>query len=107
MSYTIEGLIAMAPKAFKVDKAKGIDTSIQVDVTGSQAGQWNVVIKNSQVTINKGTHPAPEITVSADTADILAVAEGKLDPTKALLMGKAKISGDKGEAMKLLGLFMG
>ena len=64
------------------------------------------MIKDSQVTINKGAHPKPEITVTADTADILAVAEGKLDPTKALLMGKAKISGDMGEATKLMSLFM-
>ena len=105
MSYTIEGLIAMVPKSFQVDQAKGVDTSIQLNVTGSQAGQWNAVIKNGAVTVNKGVHASPEITVTADTDDILAVAEGKLDPAKALMTGKAKVKGDMTEIMKLLPLF--
>lgn len=105
MSYTIEGLIAMAPKSFQVDQAKGVNTSVQLNVTGSQAGQWNAVIKDGKVTVNKGVHPSPEISVTADTADILAVAEGKLDPAKALMEGKAKVKGDITEVMKLLPLF--
>ena len=88
MSYTIEGLIAMAPKSFQVDQAKGVNASVQLNVTGSQAGQWNAEIKDGKV-----------------TDDILAVAEGKLDPAKAFMMGKAKVEGDMTEIMKLLPLF--
>jgi multifunctional beta-oxidation protein len=105
MSYTIEGLIAMVPKNFQVDQAKGVNTSVQLNVTGSQAGQWNAVIKDGKVTVNKGVNPSAEISVTADTADILAVAEGKLDPAKALMTGKAKVKGDMTEVMKLLPLF--
>lgn len=105
MSYTIEGLIAMVPKNFQVDQAKGVNTSVQLNVTGSQAGQWNAVIKDGKVTVNKGVNPSAEISVTADTDDILAVAEGKLDPAKALMTGKAKVKGDMTEVMKLLPLF--
>jgi putative sterol carrier protein len=106
MAHTIESLIAMIPKSLPGDKAKQADTIIQLDVTGSQAGQWNVVVKDGKVDVAKGVHPAPEITVTADTADILAVADGKLDPTQAFMQGKAQVKGDLSEAMDLVKVFM-
>jgi putative sterol carrier protein len=106
MAHTIEGLIAMIPKTLPGDKAKRADTLIQLNVTGSQAGQWNVAIKDGKVSVAKGTHAAPEITVTADTADILAVADGKLDPTTAFMQGKAKVQGDMSEALELVKVFM-
>ena len=54
----------------------------------------------------KGTHAALEITITADTADILAVADGKMDPTTAFMQGKAKVQGDMTEAMELAKLFI-
>lgn len=106
MAHTIESLIGMIPQTLPGDKAKRADTVVQLNVTGSQAGQWNVVIKNGNVNVSKGTHAAPEITVTADTADVLAVADGKLDPTQAFMQGKAKVQGDLSEAMELAKVFM-
>jgi putative sterol carrier protein len=106
MAHTIESLIAMIPNTLPGEKAKKADTVIQLNVTGSQAGQWNVVIKDGKVNVAKGTHTAPEITVTADTADILAVADGKLDPTQAFMQGKAKVNGDMSEALELVKVFM-
>jgi putative sterol carrier protein len=106
MAHTVESLIAMIPKTLPGDKAKRADTIIQLNVTGSQAGQWNVVVKDGTVNVAKGTHAAPEITVTADTADILAVADGKLDPTQAFMQGKAQVKGDLTEAMELVKVFM-
>lgn len=106
MAHTIESLIAMIPKTLPGEKAKGADTVIQLNVTGSQAGQWNIVIKDGKVDVAKGTHAKPEITVTADTADVLAVADGKLDPTQAFMQGKAKVQGDLTEALELVKVFM-
>jgi putative sterol carrier protein len=105
MAHTIESLLAMLPKNYDANQAKGVDTVIQLNVTGSQAGQWNVVVKAGKLDVAKGTHAAPELTVTADTADILAVANGELDPMKAFMAGKAKVSGDMSEAMSLMKLF--
>ncbi|MCK7467043.1 MAG: hypothetical protein MZU91_02050 [Desulfosudis oleivorans] len=41
-----------------MDQAKGVNTSVQLNVTGSQAGQWNAVIKDGAVTVNKGVNPS-------------------------------------------------
>ena len=106
MAHTIESLIAMIPKTLPGEQAKRADTIIQLNVTGSQAGQWNVAIKDGNVNVAKGTHTAPEITVTADTTDILAVADGKLDPMQAFMQGKAQVQGDLSEAMELVKVFM-
>ena len=106
MAHTIESLIAMIPKTLPGEKAKGVDTIVQLNVTGSQAGQWNVVVKDGNVNVSKGTHATPQITVTSDTDDVLAVANGKLDPMQAFMQGKAKVQGDISEAMELAKIFM-
>lgn len=105
MAHTIESLIAMVPKTLPA-QAKSADTIVQLVVTGAQAGEWNAVIKDGRVNVVKGTHPTPELTITADTADILAVANGQLDPVKALMQGKAKVKGDLTEAISLAKIFM-
>jgi putative sterol carrier protein len=105
MAHTVESLLAMVPKTLPGDKAKSVDTIVQLNVTGSQAGQWNAVIKDGNVNVSKGTHAAPELTVTADTADILAVANGELDPTQAFMQGKAQVKGDLTEVIGLVDLF--
>lgn len=106
MAHTIESLVAMIPKTLPGEKGKKADTTVQLNVTGSQAGQWNVVIKDGKVNVAKGKHPAPELTVTADTDDVLAVANGKLDPTQAFMQGKAKVQGNLSEALDLVKVFM-
>ena len=106
MAHTVESLIAMIPQTLPGDKAKQADTVIQLNVTGSQEGQWNVVVKDGNVNVAKGTHAAPEITVTADTDDILAVADRKLDPTQAFMQGKAKVHGDLSEGMEVVKVLM-
>jgi putative sterol carrier protein len=105
MAHTIESLLAMLSRNYDANQAKGVGTTIQLNVTGSEAGQWNVVIKDGKLDVTKGTHPAPELTVTADTADILAVANGEPDPINAFMAGKAKVTGDMSEAMSLIKLF--
>jgi putative sterol carrier protein len=105
MAHTIESLLAMLPRQFQPDQAEGVDTVIQLNVTGSQAGQWTVVIKDGKLDVVQGTHPAPQLSVTADTVDILAVANGELDPMNAFMQGKVQVSGDVTKAMSLVRLF--
>ena len=105
MAYTVESLLAMLPGAFEAARIQGVNTTVQMNITGAEAGSWYVVTKDNKLTVTKGILPNPEITVGADTADILAVAEGKLDPMKAFMLGKLKVKGDMTEVMKLVQLF--
>jgi putative sterol carrier protein len=105
MAHTIESLIAMIPRTLPGEQGKRADTIVQLNVTGSQAGQWNVAVKDGKVNVEKGTHAAPELTVTADTEDVLAVADGKLDPKVAFMQGKAKVKGDLSEVLELVKAF--
>ena len=105
MSHTIESLINMLPGAFQAENIKGVDTVIQLDVTGMQFSHWNVVIKNGKLAVAKGLHPAPELTITASTNDLIDIADGKLDPAQAFMQGKIKVKGDLKEATHLLQLF--
>ena len=106
MTYTIEGLLETLPGTFEAAKIQGVNTSVQMNITGNESGDWHVVTKDNKLTVTKGVLPDPEITVAADSADIIAMAEGKLDPLKAYMLGKIKVKGNMSEVMKLVQLFM-
>lgn len=63
---------------------------------------WNVVIKNGGRNVAKGIHANPEISVPSD---ILAVANGQLDPAKAFMQGKAQVKGNLTDTIQLIQLF--
>lgn len=105
MAHTIESLLARLPSWFQADEAKGVNIVIQLNVLGDQAGQWNVVISDGKLDVVKGAHAAPDLSVTADSADILAVANGQLDPMTAYMQGKATVTGDLTKAMGLIRLF--
>lgn len=102
---TIESLMSMLPGFFEADKAIGTDTIVQLNVTGLQTSHWTIEIKNGKLSATKGIHPNPKLTLSANSNDILDIANGKLEPGAAFTQGKLHIDGDVTEAAKLIQLF--
>jgi putative sterol carrier protein len=91
--------------AFVPEKAAGIDANIQLKLTGAQAADWYVTIKDSKCTLTQGTAPVAKLTVTTDSADFIKIFTGQLDGMQAFMQGKLKLTGDMNLAMKLLGLF--
>jgi putative sterol carrier protein len=60
--------------------------------------------KSTPNTVDNNDRPA-QCTVKVSLADFAQLATRKLDPTTAFMMGKIKIEGDMGVAMKLGKLF--
>jgi putative sterol carrier protein len=52
-----------------------------------------------------GRSPSPEMTLSADSDDYIALFTGKLDPMQAFMQGKLKLQGDLNLAMKMTQFF--
>ena len=102
---TVAEFVSRLPQAFLPEKAAGVDAIIQLKFTGTQADQWVVTIKDSQCTVTQGTAPAPKLTVSADSGDLIKIFTGQLDGMQAFMQGKLRLTGDLNLAMKLLGLF--
>ena len=102
---TVSEFMARMGAALVPEKAAGIDAVIQVKLTGAQAADWVVTIKDAKCTLSQGLAPAPKLTVSADSTDFIKIFSGQMDGMQAFMGGKLKVTGDMSLAMKLMGLF--
>lgn len=105
MAYTIEMLMEMLPDLFLPERAAGVDVDIQAHLTGEGGGDYVLMIHDQQVVAREGTVENPNITVTASASDALDIANERLDPMRAFLTGKVRLSGDMRLAMSLVGLF--
>lgn len=90
---------------FNPAAAKGVNKTFQWDITGEQAGKWAVKIADQSCEVIPGGVERPDMTLMLSDLDWLAIAEGKLDPMKAFMSGKVKVSGDMMLAMKMNQIF--
>lgn len=67
-------------------------------------GEFTIVLKNKQVTVEDGLHGTATCDVKAKASDYADIELGKTNPQMAFMMGKIKIS-NLGEMMKFMGLF--
>ena len=105
MPLTVAELMERMPGAFIPEKAQGVDSVIQFRFTGAEAGDWNATINDGQVTVERGIHPSPKMTLTADSSDYVKIFTGELDGMQAFMQGKIKLAGDLNLAMKLVQMF--
>ena len=87
------------------DAAKGMNATIQFNLSGDNGGQWYVGIKDGGATVSQGSAPSANMTLSMTAQDYVDMIMGKLNGQMAFMSGKLKISGDMGLAMKMQSLF--
>jgi len=84
------------------EKTVGMNNSFVFAIDG--AGTWTVKVADGAVTVDEGdTGGDCTISTSADVFE--KIVDGRQNPTAAYMMGKLKIKGDMGAAMKLQKLF--
>jgi putative sterol carrier protein len=102
---TINDLIDLLCRSFQPDRSNGIETEVQVHLTGEKGGDYGIVIKDQTCHAKPGILEAASLKLEAAAQDILDMYEGKLDPMKAFMQGKLRIIGDKAMALKLTTMF--
>ncbi len=102
---TVQELINRMPRALIPEKANGVNAVIQYHLSGNEGGEWIVSIKDGQCTVQQGTTPSPNMTLTADAQDYKDVITGKLNPMTAFMTGKVRLAGDLNLAMKLTSFF--
>ena len=102
---TISDFMTRMAAAFDPAKAAGIDAAIQARLTGAQAEDWSVIIRDGRCAITPGVVPSPRLTVTCDSGDFVKIFSGQMDGMQAFMQGKLRVSGDMGLALKLLNLF--
>lgn len=103
--YNLQALMQLAVSAFQPEKAAGIDARVQFHITGDRGGDWVGTIRDQKLSVDQGTIPSPNLTLSADTTDIFNILGGKISPMRAFMLGKVQMKGDMNLAMRLLNLF--
>jgi putative sterol carrier protein len=89
------------PTRFKPEKAKGIDVTVQMNLTGSNPSDWAVKLKDQKIQVTPGTIADPTLTLKMSEADFLDMVNGKLSAEKAFFSGKVNFKGNITTALKL------
>jgi 3-hydroxybutyryl-CoA dehydratase len=93
------------PEVFNEANAAGVDMIFQFNITGNEAGEWNVTVKDKTCAVEAGTHASPTVTLTMADVDWIAMCNGQLDGMSAFMSGKLKASGDIMAAQRIPSLF--
>ena len=102
---TPEDIFKEMPASLNADAAKGMNSTIQFNLSGDDGGQWYVALKDGTCQVQEGTAASANMTLSMSAQDYVDMIMGKLNGQMAFMSGKLKISGDMGLAMKMQSLF--
>ncbi len=83
------------------ESVRTVNAIYQFNIDGDNGGTWVVDLTKENDFVSEGPSESPDCTVSMKEADFVSMIEGKLPGPQAFMMGKLKIQGDMGLAMKL------
>ena len=101
----IKEIFGAMPTQINADAAKGMNSSIQFNLSGDGGGNYNVAIKDGAAKVTEGSPASPNMTMTMAATDYVDMIMGKLNGQMAFMSGKLKIAGDMGLAMKMQSLF--
>ncbi len=87
------------------EKLAGVNASIQLCLTGEEAGNWQIWIQDQKADFCEGTVQKPNVTITTDSQVMLNILTGKLNGSQAFLQGKLKVQGDIPLSIRLLTMF--
>ncbi len=80
------------------ERTRGLTASYRFDVEGT--GSWLVKVDDGTVTVGEGDGAA-DCVIAAPEDLFLRIVRGEQNPMGAFLMGKIRVEGDTGLAMRL------
>jgi len=101
VDFSIHSLMDLLPDVFLPANADGIQAVINFELSGEAGGDWAVTIHDQKCVVQPLKDTNPDLTLVAKAEDILDIFSGRLDPMRALLLGKLKMTGNMNLAMRL------
>ncbi|MCK5876355.1 MAG: NAD(P)H-dependent oxidoreductase [Candidatus Marithrix sp.] len=82
------------PYGLSKELSKGLDTIIQFELTGKEAGIAHVIIKEQKCEFKQEPHPNPNTIIKADSKIWLEIVNNELSGDKAFLNNMFEVKGD-------------
>ncbi|MDQ2810878.1 MAG: SCP2 sterol-binding domain-containing protein [Actinomycetota bacterium] len=86
------------------DRAEGLTATYQYHIEGEHGGLWILAFDQGHAKITPGKADKPDVTISVDEADMLALSSGELSGVEAFMTGKLRVEGDPVLGMRLGGI---
>jgi putative sterol carrier protein len=102
---TVNEVFEKMPQVFNPAAAAGLNAVFQFHITGAEAGEWHVIVKDNACQVNKGISDSPTVSLTMADADWLAICNGTLNAMMAFMSGKLKATGDIMAAQRIPTLF--
>ncbi len=102
---SVKEVFEKMPEVFNPAAAAGLNMIFQFHITGNEAGEWHVIVKDNTCQVLDGAHESPNVTLTMADADWLAMCNGTLNGMTAFMTGKLKASGDIMAAQRIPSLF--
>lgn len=102
---TVQEIFDNIDKGFDPDKSVGVNAVFQFNLTGDNGGQYWIKVANKQAEVAEGEHGDPTMIITSAADDYIAMVNGEMNPMTAFMMGKIKVKGDMGLALKLQTMF--
>jgi putative sterol carrier protein len=98
-------IFARMPQAFRPEVARDLKATFQFELTGAGGGTWSLSMADGQCAVQEGAVDTPDVKLTMDANDYVAMSRGELNAVAAFMAGKIKLAGDMGLAMRLPDLF--
>lgn len=82
-----------------------LTASYQFDILGEDGGSWALVVEEGRHRIQAGSLPSPDVVVTMEAPDFVAMGSGELDGQSAFMDGRMRVRGDIGLAIRLADIF--
>lgn len=89
------------PSRFNPEGAKDWNAVIQFNISGDKGGDYIVQVKDGTCSVSTGTTADANTTITTNDETWIGMINGTVNAMMAFTMGKLKIKGDMGNAMKL------
>ncbi len=105
LAVTVAETLKKLQEHFNAEAAAGLNKTIQLNISGPEAGKWAIKIANQACELIPDGVEKPDLTLSLADKDWIAIIERKLDPMNAYMTGKLKTTGEMTLAMRIPSLF--
>jgi epoxyqueuosine reductase QueG len=89
----VDAMMRMMPMYFRPDEARGIDATIQIDLSGAGGGRWILRIADQRCQVKPGVAEAFDLSIRCPATTLLGIHRGEVNPVRELLLGRIRLRG--------------